>query len=384
MEEKRRLIMLPGPTNVPDRVILAMMKPMINHRGPEFAALLSSVADGLKYVFETKEGVYVLTSSGTGAVECAISNIIDPGDKVIVPVFGFFSERLKETVTRHGGNVIEVPVDWGKAPTAEQIEAAIKKEKNVKLTAVVHNETSTGVTVRDLPQMAELAIENDALLLADSISILGGDHLPIDKWGVDLCVTGAQKCLACPPGLAMISVAKRAWEVIGKKKVKPPFYFDLPSIREHWLRKETPFTPATLLYYALDESLKMIREEGLENRFQRHATCARAFYSGFEALGLKPYAAENVRSNTVVTATLPSAVDVNKVKDIMKERYNIVITGGLGKIRTLIVRIGCMGAVSEPAVLATINSLENTLADLQYPVKIGAGIEAARKIFHSK
>ncbi|HKZ93927.1 MAG TPA: alanine--glyoxylate aminotransferase family protein [Candidatus Bathyarchaeia archaeon] len=381
MERERQLIMLPGPTNVPDRVMLAMMRPMINHRGPEFAALLDSVTEGLKYVFETKEDVYVLTSSGTGAVECAISNVVDPGDKVIVPVFGFFSERLKDKVAHHGGKVVEIPVEWGKAPTTEQIETAIRKEKDVKLIAVVHNETSTGVTVHDLPEMAQVAVENNALLMADSISILGGDHLPVDKWEIDLCVTGSQKCLAIPPGLAMISVGKRAWEAIEKKKVKPPYYFALPSIRDHWLRKETPFTPAISLYYALNESLKMIREEGLEKRFQRHATCAKAFYAGFEALGLKPFAAEHVRSNTVVTVSSPYGVDVNKVREIMKERYKVVIAGGLGKIRQSILRVGCMGAISEVEVLTTINALGNTLTDLNHPVQLGAANEAAKHLF---
>jgi len=358
-----------------------MMKPMINHRGPEFAALLSSISEGLKYVFETKEEVFVLTSSGTGAVECAMSNTINAGDKVIVPSFGYFSDRLQETVARHGGKVIDVPVEWGQAPTVGQIEEALKREKGVRLIAIVNNETSTGVTVRDLSEIAKIAVQNDALLMADSISILGGDYLPVDKWGIDLCVTGSQKCLACPPGLALIAVSKRAWDAIGKKTEKPPYYFDLPSIREHWLRKETPCTPAISLYYALDESLKMIREEGLEKRFQRYATCAKAFYNGFEAIGLKPYAAENVRSNTVIAVKLPSGVEVGQVRELMKEHYNIVITGGLGKIRQLILRIGCMGTISQAEVLTTINALENTLADLNCPIKIGAGTKAAREVF---
>lgn len=384
MEIERHLIMLPGPTNVPDRVMMAMMKPLINHRGPEFSALLDSISAGLKYVFETKEDVYVLTSSGTGSVECAVSNVVNRGDKVIVPVFGYFSERLKEKVARHGGEVVELPVEWGKAPTAEQIETIMEREKNIRLVAVVHNETSTGATVRDLSKMAEIARENDALLMADSISILGGDYLPVDKWGIDLCVTGIQKCLACPPGLALISVGKRAWETIEKKNEKPPYYFDLPSIRDHWLRKETPFTPAISLYYALDEALKIIRDEGLEKRFQRHARCAKAFYAAFEALGLKPYAAENVRSNTVIAVTVPSGVDPNKVREIMKDRYKVVITGGLGKIQRLIFRIGCMGTISEAEVTTTIGALENALSDLEYPVRRGAGTEAARRSLHSK
>jgi len=380
---ERRLIMLPGPTNVPDRVMRAMLKPIINHRGPEFEALFDSVADGLRYVFETKQDVYVLTSSGTGAVECGISNVVDPGDKVIVPVFGFFSERLKQKIARHGGTVVEIPIEWGKAPTASQIEEAVKREKDAKLIAVVYNETSTGVTVRELPEMANLAQKNNVLLMADSISILGGDHLPVDEWGIDICVTGSQKCLACPPGLAMISLSEPAWQIVENKKVEPPYYFDLTMIREFASRKATPFTPAVSLYYALDEALKMIRGEGLENRYQRHATCARAFYAGFEALGLKPYPAEHVRSNTVIAVDVPSGVDGARVREIMRERYGVVITGGLGKVRQLIFRIGCMGAVSEAEVLTTITAIESALADVKHPVEFAAGVEAARQVFHS-
>lgn len=375
--------MLPGPTNVPDRVMRAMLKPIINHRGPEFERLFEGISKGLKYVFQTKQDVYVLTSSGTGAVECAISNIVDPGDKVVVPVFGFFSERLKEKVIRHGGKVAEVPVEWGKTPTAKQIEETIKREKDAKVIAVVHNETSTGVTVRDLPEMCKIARENDVLLFADSISILGGDLLPVDKWGVDICVTGSQKCLACPPGLALISVGENAWKPIEKKKTKPPYYFDLQLIRDYAVRKETPFTPAIPLYFALEEALKMIEEEGLENRVQRHAQCAKAFYAALDALDLKPYPAEDVRSNTVIAVKVPSGVDGAWVRELMRERYKVVISGGIGKIRQLILRIGCMGMVSEAEVLTTVTALENSLADLKHPVKTGAGIEAARRVFRS-
>ncbi len=381
MSQERRLIMLPGPTNVPQRVMRAMVKPIINHRGAEFGALFDSVAEGLKYVFETRQDVYVLTSSGTGAVECAISNVVNPGDKVIVPVFGVFSERLKGIVERHGGTVVEIPIEWGNAPTAKQIEDAVRREKDAKLIAVVYNETSTGVTVRALPEIGKVAKKNNVLLMADAISILGGDHLSVDEWNIDICVTGSQKCLACPPGLAMISVGKRAWETIEKRTVKPPYYFDLVSIRDYASRKQTPFTPAISLYYALNEAMKIIREEGLEKRYQRHATCAQAFYAALEALDLKLYPAKDVRSNTVIAVTLPSGVDGTKIREIMREHYKVVIAGGMGKIRQLIIRIGCMGIVSKNEVLATINALENALADSKSLVRIGAGTEAARQVF---
>jgi aspartate aminotransferase-like enzyme len=383
MTEVKRLIMLPGPTNVPDRVMRAMLKPMINHRGPDFGMLQDSVFEGLKYVFETNQNVYVLTSSGTGAVECAIGNVVDPGDKVVVPFYGVFSERLKEKVKRHGGKVVEVPIDWGKAPTATQIEDVVRREKNVKLIAIVYNETSTGVTVRELPEISKVAKENNALFMADAISILGGDRLPVDKWGIDLCTTGSQKCLACPPGLAFISVSQDAWAAVEKKTVSPPYYFDLKSIRDYASRKETPFTPAISLYFALDEALRMIREEGLEKRFQRHETCAKAFYAACDALGLTSFSDKTVRSNTVIAVNVPAGVDAAKVRDVMRERYKVVIAGGMGKIRPLIFRIGCMGIISEAEVMETINALENALVDAKFNIKLGTGIEAVRRVFSS-
>jgi aspartate aminotransferase-like enzyme len=375
--------MLPGPTNVPQRVMQAMLKPIINHRGPEFEALHDSINPNLKYLFQTKQHAFVLTCSGTGAVECAISNITNPGDKIIVPVNGYFSERVKEKILRHGGKPIEIPIKWGKAPTAEQIEQVIKKEKNVKALAIVHNETSTGVTVRDLPQIGETTKEHDIIFFVDAVSILGGDQLPVDKWNIDLCAAGSQKCLACPPGLGVISVGDRTWETI-EKTTHRPYYFDLISLRDYASKKATPYTPAIPLFYALDEALKMIREEGLQTRFKRHETCAKAFYTALEALDLQPYPPKTVRSNTVIAVNVPSGVDGAKVRQIMKMRYRVEIVGGLGKLREQIFRIGCMGIISETETLTTIRALENALNDLNHKVKLGAGVQAAREVFHRK
>ncbi|MFQ6086888.1 MAG: pyridoxal-phosphate-dependent aminotransferase family protein [Candidatus Bathyarchaeia archaeon] len=382
MKEERQLIMLPGPTNVPDRVMRAMMKPIINHRGPEFEALYDSIMENLKYVFQTENEALVLTSSGTGSIECAVSNVVNSGDKVVVPVFGVFSERLKEKVVCRGAKIIEVPIEWGDAPTAEQIEQVIKREGDVKAVALVYNETSTGATVRDLPKIGEITEENNVLLIVDAVSILGGDRLQVDDWNIDICVAGSQKCLACPPGVAVVSVSDKAWEAIERNNTRP-YYFDLIKARELSAKKATPFTPALPVFYALDEALRIIREEGLENRFKRHATCAEAFYNGFEALKLTPYPKNNVRSNTVIAINVPSGVDGDRVKQIMRERYKVIITGGMGKLEELVFRIGCMGIISEAETLATINAFENTLADLDFPVDFGAGIEAARRVFHS-
>jgi len=379
LKEERQLIMLPGPTNVPDRVMRAMMKPIINHRGPEFEILYDAIVNNLRYVFQTKNEAFVLTSSGTGSIECAFSNVVESGDKVVVPVFGFFSEKLKEQVIRQGAKVIEVPVEWGDAPSAEQVEQVMKRESNVKALALVYNETSTGATVRDIPKIGKITEENNVLLIVDAISILGGDKLPVDDWNIDICVAGSQKCLACPPGVSVISVSDKAWEAIKKKN--RPYYFDLTMTREHSARKATPFTPALPVFYAFDEALRIIREEGLENRFKRHATCAEAFYNGFEALKFTIYPKRDVRSNTVIAVNVPSKVNCDRARQIMRERYKVITASGLGKLRELVFRIGCMGIISEAETLATINAFENTLADLNFPVDFGAGIEAARKVF---
>jgi aspartate aminotransferase-like enzyme len=272
-------------------------------------------------------------------------------------------------------------VEWGDAPTAGQIEHVIKRESNVKAVALVYNETSTGATVRDLPKIGEITEENNVVLIVDAVSILGGDKLPVDDWSIDICVAGSQKCLACPPGVGVISVSDRAWEAVKRNNARP-YYFDLMKAREFSAKKATPFTPALPVFYALDEALKIIREEGLESRLRRHATCAKAFYNGFEALKLTPYPKRDVRSNTVIAVNVPSGVNCDRVREVLRDRYRLVIAGGMGKLKGLIFRVGCMGAISEAETLATLNSFENTLADLNYPLEFGAGIEAAREVFH--
>jgi len=376
----KKLIMVPGPTNVPDRVMRAMIKPMISHRSSEFRELYDSLTENMRYLFQTQGDVYVLTVSGTGGVECMIGNTINPGDKVIIPVFGLFSERMKEAIIRRGGQPIELSIPWGKAPTADQIKEAVETEKDAKAIAIVYNETSTGITVRDLPEIGRIAEKNDLLLIVDAVSILGGDDLPVDRWGVDICVTASQKCLACPPGLALFSVSEKAWEIINR--VRRPFYFDMTMMRSFSQKSETPFTPAIPLFYALDEALKIIREERLENRFNRHKICSEAFYDAIEAMGLESFPEEAARSRTVIAFRRPEGIDGAAVRRIMDEKYNVVIAGGAGKLKESTLRIGCMGMVSESETLLTVNALEKALISLGHNIESGLGIEAARRRFH--
>jgi len=372
--------MLPGPSNVPSQVMRAMLKPIINHRGSEFRELYRRIVENAKYVFETEGDVIVLSSSGTGGVECTISNITSHGDKILVPVNGVFSERVKEAVEIFGGKCVELPVEWGKAPTIQQIEDAIKSERNVKAIVIVYNETSTGATTRCLPEIGDLCRENNILFVVDAISILAGDELPVDRWGVDICVTGSQKCLMCPPGLALISVNERAWSAIEAMRQRR-YYFDLRAYREFQKEYETPFTPVLPLFYALDEALQMIKQEGLESVFRRHRICAEAIYSAVEAIGLQPFPSREFRSRTVVGIKNPPGIRDKDLRDLLLKKYNVVVGGGMGKLRNTMFRIGVMGTVSQSEILQTVSALECALLDLGHKLQLGAGIAAANQSF---
>ncbi len=378
--ETKQLIMLPGPTNIPTRVANAMLRPIINHRGPEFRELHSRIIDNAKYVFGTKNDLFVLTSSGTGGVECAVRNICSPDAKIIVPVNGVFSQRFLEAVNLLGGKGIEVPVEWGNAVTVAQVEDALKKNSPITAVAIIYNETSTGVTTPNLKQIGELCHKHGALFLVDAISIQGGVPLPVDEWGVDICTTGSQKCFMTPPGLALLSVGQRAWDII--KKTPRSYYFDLQLCKQFWdENKETPYTPAVTLFYALDEALQMIREEGLEKRFKRHATCATAMYAAVEAMGLEIYARKEVRSTTVLAIKYPSGIDDKSFRGTLNRKYRVVVAGGMGKTRGQLFRIGVMGSVSEFEILATATAVESALIEQGHKLKPGEGVAAARTVF---
>jgi aspartate aminotransferase-like enzyme len=371
-------LMIPGPTNVPDRILQAMGKPMINHRGQEFHRLYDRLVENMRYLFQTKGDVYALTSSGTGGVEAIIANVMERGEKIIVPVNGDFSHRIAGNVEYFGGDPIVLEVEWGKTPTATLIEEAVEKEPDAKVLFVIYNETSTGTLTKEMREIAKIARKYDRLLAVDAISNLGGDLLPMEEWGVDIVVGGSQKCLACPPGLALVALGQRAWEFVKPRKAGSN-YWDFHKYKSFDARKETPFTPAVNLYFALDEALLMLREEGLENRIARHAKMSGAFYAAVKALGLELFADPSCRSNTVVAVKNPSGVNVGKMRQIMEEKYGVIITGGMGAVRDTTFRIGSMGIVSPIEVRETVEALEHGLEAVGYKFNSGAGLEAAER-----
>jgi aspartate aminotransferase-like enzyme len=361
MSSQQKLIMLPGPTNVSERVMRAMLGPIINHRGDAFRELYKGILEKEKHLFQTEGEVLVLSSSGTGGVEAAVWNIVRPGDVAIVPVFGEFSTRLAETIELAGGKAVRVSSEFGKVPSLDQLKSAMEAQGRFKALFLVHNETSTGVTAPYVQEATELAREHGAFAIIDAISSLGGYAIPVDKWGIDMCITGSQKCIAAPPGLALLSVSQRVVEFL---KGSPPKtrYFEIPRYLEYGANGETPFTPALPLFYALDEALKELLEEGLANRVQRHDRMSALLYDGLAKQGFVSVAEKAVRSKTVIASYYPQGVDDSKFRKALARDRGVVIAGGFGPFKGKVFRVGCMGQINESIVETTLKAIVETMA----------------------
>src|SRR5579863_8049365 len=358
--DKQKLIMLPGPTNVSDRVMKAMLGPIINHRGDSFRELYKGVLGKTRHLFQTEGEVVVFSSSGTGGVEAAVWNLIRPGDVAVVPVFGEFSTRLAETVELAGGKAVRVSSEFGKVPTLDEVRAAMDQQGSFKALFMVHNETSTGVAAPYVEEASKLARDHGAFAVVDAISRLSGYAIPVDKWGIDMCIVGSQKCIAAPPGLALLSVSERVIEFL---KGSPPKtrYFEIPRYLEYGARGETPFTPALPLYYALDEALRELLEEGLVKRVQRHDRMSERLYEGLAGLGLGPVAEKSVRSKTVIASFYPPGVDDAKFRKALGHDKGVVIAGGFGPFAGKVCRVGCMGQIDDKKVDRTLKAIREEL-----------------------
>lgn len=367
---RKRLLMIPGPTNVPDRVNNAMIKAMVNHRSETFTHVLKGVTEKSKALFQTDSDPLILTASGTGGVEAAVWNIVRPGDKVVIPICGEFGTRLAEVIELAGGETVRVNSEVGTVPSLEAVEDAVRKTPGVKAVFVVHNETSGGTTLPYVERLAKVAADAGAFYVVDAISSLGGYSLPVDRWGIDICITGSQKCLAAPPGLALLSVSKKAADYI--KKTPPRVrYFDLGRQMDFLAHGETPFTPAVSLYYALDEALSWLIEEGLDKRVERHGWHARTLYSLLGAFGLKGLADEKVRSNTIIAGLYPAGIDDKVFRKTLSEEHDLVIGAGVGNLKGKAFRIGSMGDVNSAHVNRTASAMAMTFQKMGYPVDLG-------------
>ncbi len=358
--------MLPGPTNVPERVMRSMITPMINHRSDDFVELYEDTVEKTKKVFRTDGEAVCLSASGTGAVEASVINLIKKGDKVIIPVNGEFSGRLSQMLEWAGANVIKLETTPGTNATFDDVKAAFDNNKDVKAFYCVWNETSTGTMINYLDRIKDLTARNDSYYVVDGVSIVGGEELYVDKWGIDVCMTGAQKAFAAPPGISPIVVNKRAKKYMMEN---PPntMYFNLSRYFKYYEEaKHTPFTPALPLLYAYREALSMILEEGLDARIRRHRICSQALYSGLSAIGLTPFAKEDARSTVVVALNYLEGLEDKKFRNTLAEKFRVLVAGGFGNLKGKVFRVGCMGEVNKYHVMRTISAISSTLDMMGY------------------
>ncbi|MEC4849150.1 MAG: alanine--glyoxylate aminotransferase family protein [Nitrosarchaeum sp.] len=373
------LSMLPGPTNVPDRVMRAMLAPIINHRSDDFVELYTDVVEKTQQVFQTKNDIVALSASGTGAVEASVINIVKKGDKIIIPVNGEFSGRLAELIEAQGAHVIKLQTPPGENATFDKIKEAFDNNKDVKAFYVVHNETSTGTMVNYLDRISDLTSRNDAMYVVDSVSILGGVNLPVDKWNIDVCMTGAQKAIAAPPGISPISISAKAKKYMIANP-PPTMYFNLARYFKYYEEsKHTPFTPALPLLYAYREALSIMLEEGLEHVFKRHKICSDALYSGLSAIGLTPFAKKEDRSISIIALNYLDGLEDKIFRDTLAEKFRVLVAGGFGNLKGKVFRVGCMGEVNKYHVMRTISAISSTLAMMGYDADAQAGLKTAEE-----
>lgn len=360
---EKQILLIPGPTPVPPRVLRAMVRPMINHRGPEYEAFYERLLVKLKKLFGTVHDVIIFPASGTGAMEAAIANLLSPGDAVLVASIGHFGDRFAEIAIRFGADVTKLEFPWGRAVDVDEIATAFHNTaKPFRALLVTHNETSTGVT-NPIEPLAEVAHRYDALLVVDAVSSIGAIKLPMDAWDIDVVVAGSQKGLMTPPGLSFIALNERAWAAIEQSQM-PCYYWDLKLHKRYMERHQNPYTPALPLLFALDEAINMLFEEGLHNVYGRHEHLKSIVRAGVREIGcgLGLLATDDVASNTVTAITLPDGMDGHVLVRRLRDEHNVIVAGGQDHMRGKMIRIGHVGWVHPNDVYIALEALKRVMA----------------------
>jgi aspartate aminotransferase-like enzyme len=368
---------IPGPTSLPDAVREAGARQMVNHRGPEFAALQNRVIDRLKTFYKTHNDVLIVTSAGTGGLESAIVSFLSPGDKVLAVTIGAFGDRFAKIASVYGADVTKLATEWGKAAEPAMVHEALAAGGPWKAVLLTQNETSTAVT-NPIEELASVVRSTapDALILVDAISGLGAVPFETDAWGLDVVVSGSQKAWMVAPGLSFVAVSPRAWEAAAVARM-PKFYFDLAAHKASAESGQTPWTPAVAVMFQLDVALEMMEQETLPEIWKRHAAVGAAVRAGLQTLGFKLLADPAYASDTVTGAWIPEDLDWKAFNGKLR-KLGLVVAGGQGALKGRIFRIGHLGHVTVPAILNAMAVLEQTLIELDRPVKPGAAVEAAQ------
>ena len=376
----KTFLMIPGPTPVPESVLLDIAKHPVGHRSSEFAKVLESVYSDLKYVFQTKNDVIVYTASGTGAMDAALSNLVNPGDKVLSLVIGNFGQRWAKIAKSLGADVEVIEVEPGKAINPQELKDRLDRDvnKEIKIVTLTQNETSTGVT-NDVKTLVSYIKEHGALSVVDGVTSIGAMECKMDEWGIDVLISGSQKGFMIPPGLSFLAASEKAWEV-QRKCTRPDFYFNWETNRKSVIANSTAFTPAVSLIAGLKTALEMIKEEGLDNIVERHTKLAKALREALRAIGLKLFVEDDSIASTSITAILPPEnISVPDIRKTLKNDYYIEVANGQNQLKDKIFRMGTLGFVCERDVMMAVGSLEAALYKLGHKFEPGSGVAAVIK-----
>ena len=375
---EKKYLFSPGPTMLPPEVLLKMAEPIMHHREPEFEKLFAEVREGLKYLFQTKNEVLIFTSSGTGAMEGSVSNILAKGDKALVVRGGKFGERWGEICKAFGIEFVPIDVEWGRAVDPKRIEETLKADPSIRAVYTQASETSTGAK-HPIKEIAEIVKRcENVVLIVDAITGIGVFDIPMDEWGIDVLVSGSQKALMLPPGLSFVALNDKAWTFVERSNM-PKFYFDFKKELKSAKKNQSSYTPGISLFVGLRESLKMIREEGLEAVFRRHQRLAEATRAAVKALGLELYAPDSP-SNAVTAVKIPSGIDGEKLKDLFFEKFGITVAEGQDRAKGKIIRIAHLGYYEKLDMVMVISALEMLLREMGYAFELGTGVRAAEVV----
>lgn len=378
---KKRYLISPGPTPVPEAALLEMAKPITHHRTTEFSAVFAGCARGLKKLFKTEQPVMMLASSGTGAMESAITNVFRRGDKVLVVNGGKFGERWGKIAEAYGLAVEWLNVEWGQAVSVDAVREAL--EKNPDITAILTQGSETSTTVaHPIKELAGLTRGTDRLLVVDGITAVGVSDMPMDEWGIDILLTGSQKALMLPPGLAFIALSEKAWKKAESGDL-PRFYFDLAKERKNLGNDTSAYTPAVSLINGLSKILEMMFEEGLDNVYRRHDTLARAARAGVAAMGLKPLA-PHAPANSATGFYVPEGIDGGKLVKDLRENYGVTFAGGQDHLKGKIVRIAHLGYFDTFDIVIALGALDMALVKHGHEMEMGRGVAAAQAILNER
>ncbi len=374
----KKYLFSPGPTMLPPEVQLRMAEPIMHHREPEFSRILGEIRENLKYLFQTKKEVLVFTSSGTGAMDGAVSNLLSRGDKAVVVRGGKFGDRWAEICEAYGIQVRAIDVPWGEAVAPGRVADALREDGTIRAVYTTASETSTGVK-HPIKEIAEVTGQyKETVIVVDAITGIGVFDIPMDEWGIDVLVTGSQKALMLPPGLSFVALSDKAWRFVERSDL-PKYYFNFKKELKKLEANDTSFTPAITLVLGLRDSLSMIRQEGLEALFARHEKLAEATRAAVKALGLELYA-EKSPTNALTAVKIPETIGAKELKGHFYERFGITVAGGQDQVKGKIIRIAHLGYYDRLDVILVVSALEMLLKAMGHRFELGAGVKAAEEV----